>query len=275
VQNQAVQDIPPAQGVITTGGSSAQRSNNAPVSVKTNTSALDGVETNKDLYNMSESDLKNNMGQLGVNIAKTTERNVVQEIQATMGGTTSFDRDLNKLMYEKNRIRPMMMSTTNEYANPYDREKMIAMEEKRIEDKIVEVQAEKQSRLGTIDMALKASLEDKQNDLNAAAKLYEVYKNEVGDRREAEKLKVSMQGMLLDIEKTKQEIAFNTAAMPYKLDQLKTEGNQMSRNPLTGEMEVYDRSGNRIDNQLPDTSRSILSQNDGYLPTDGKYRQDK
>lgn len=275
VQNQAVQDIPPAQGVITTGGASAQRSNNAPVSVKTNTTALDGVNTNKDLYSMSESDLKNNMGQLGVNIAKTTERNVVQEIQATMGGTTSFDRDLNKLMYEKNRIRPMMMSTTNEYANPYDREKMIAMEEKRIEDKIVEVQAEKQSRLGTIDMALKASLEDKQNDLNAAAKLYEVYKNEVGDRREAEKLKVSMQSMLLDIEKTKQEIAFNTAAMPYKLDQLKTEGNQMSRNPLTGEMEVYDRSGNRIDNQLPDTSRSILSQNDGYLPTDGKYRQDK
>ena len=118
VQNQAVQDIPPAQGVITTGGASAQRSNNAPVSVKTNTTALDGVNTNKDLYSMSESDLKNNMGQLGVNIAKTTERNVVQEIQATMGGTTSFDRDLNKLMYEKNRIRPMMMSTTNEYANP-------------------------------------------------------------------------------------------------------------------------------------------------------------
>jgi hypothetical protein len=73
----------------------------------------------------------------------------------------------------------MMMGGINEYANPYDREKMIAMEEKRLEDKIVEVQSEKQSRLGTIDMALKAGLEDKQNDLNAASKLYDIYKGEV------------------------------------------------------------------------------------------------
>lgn len=275
VQNQAVQDIPPSQGTIQTASASSQRTNNAPVSIKTDTSAMDGVSTNKNLYDMSEKDLKNNMGQLGVNIAKTTERNVVEEIQATMGGTTAFDKDINKLMYEKNRIRPMMMSTTNEYANPYEREKLIAMEEKRIEDKIVDVQAQKQSRLGTIDMALKAALEDKQNDLNAAAKLYEVYKTEVGDRREAEKLKLSMQGMILDIEKTKQEIAFNQAAMPYKLEQLKTEGNSMSRNPLTGEMEVYDRNGQRVDNQLPEKSRTILSQEDGYLPTDGKYRADK
>lgn len=275
VQNQAVQDIPPTQGTIQTSGASSQRSNNAPVAIKTDTSVMDGLNTNKNLYDMSEADLKNNMGQLGVNMAKTTERNVIEEIQAKMGGTTAFDKDINKLMYEKNRIRPMMMSTINEYTDPYEREKLIAMEEKRIEDKIVEVQAQKQSRLGTIDMALKAALEDKQNDLNAAAKLYDVYKNEVWDRREAEKLELSMQAMILDIEKTKQEIAFNEAAMPYKLDQLKTEGNTMSRNPLTGEMEVYNRNGQRIDNQLPDTSRTILSQDDGYLPQDGKYRKDK
>lgn len=275
VQNQAVQDIPPSQGTIQTASVSSQRSNNAPVSVKTDTSVMEWLDTNKSLYDMSEKDLKNNMWQLGVNIAKTTERNVIEEIQATMGGTTAFDKDINKLMYEKNRIRPMMMSTINEYTDPYEREKLIAMEEKRIEDKIVEVQAQKQSRLGTIDMALKAALEDKQNDLNAAAKLYDVYKNEVWDRREAEKLKLSMQSLMLDIEKTKQEIAFNNAAMPYKIEQLKTEGNSMSRNPTTGEMEVYDRYGNRVDNQLPPQSQAILSQNDGYLPTDGKYRQDK
>lgn len=275
VQNQSVQDIPPTQGVIQTAGASSQRTNNAPVAVKTNTSALDGVNTNKNLYSMDESDLKNNMWQLGVNIAKTTERNVVQEIQATMGGTTSFDRDINRLMYEKNRIRPMMMGGINEYANPYDREKMIAMEEKRLEDKIVEVQSEKQSRLGTIDMALKAGLEDKQNDLNAASKLYDIYKGEVWDRREAAKLKVSMESMIIDIEKTKQEIAFNNAAMPYKLEALKNDGNTLSRNPVTGEMEVYNKAGERVNADIPGPARNTLSQQDGYLPTDGKYRQDK
>jgi hypothetical protein len=61
VQNQSVQDIPPTQGVIQTAGASSQRTNNAPVAVKTNTSALDGVNTNKNLYSMDESDLKNNM----------------------------------------------------------------------------------------------------------------------------------------------------------------------------------------------------------------------
>jgi hypothetical protein len=84
-----------------------------------------------------------------------------------------------------------------------------------------------------------------------------------------------MESMIIDIEKTKQEIAFNNAAMPYKLEALKNDGNTLSRNPVTGEMEVYNKAGERVNADIPGPARNTLSQQDGYLPTDGKYRQDK
>lgn len=109
-------------------------------------------------------------------------------------------------------------------------------------------------------MALQAGLEDKKNDLDAMAKLYGVYKDEVGDRREAEKLKLSMEAMMLDIKKTQQEIDFNNASMPYKIEQMKNQGNTSSRNPLTGEMEFFTASGEKINADIPRQTQDILSQ---------------